>query len=400
MRIKKETIPKGWELKKISDMLSYERPDKYIVKSVAYNKNYQTPVLTANKSFILGYTDEEFGIYKDTPVIIFDDFTTDSKFVDFPFKVKSSAIKILKPKTKEVNLKFVFEKIKSINFPIGNHKRYYISEYQDLDILVPKRKKEQNKIAEILSKVDEDINKTEEVIKEIEKLKKGLAKELFVRGIGHKKFKKSELGEIPIEWEVTTIKKSRIKLVDGDRGVNYPKLKDFSKKGYCVFLNNKNIKNDRFVFDECNFVSKEKDENLRKGKLERDDIILTSRGTVGNVAYYNSLILYENIRINSGMLIFRHGENYDPLFLYKLMSGYFMKKKYKEMGSGSAQPQLPIKSIELIKIPLLPTDEQRQIAKIISSIDLKIEINKEIKNKLIQLKKGLMNDLLSGEVRV
>ena len=128
---KQEIIPKNWQIKKISDLLDYERPDKYIVKSTAYSDKYKTPVLTANKSFVLGFTDEDFGIYDNVPVIIFDDFTTDSKYVDFPFKVKSSAIKILKAKNKNVNLKFVYEKIKSIKFPVGNHKRYYISEYQN-----------------------------------------------------------------------------------------------------------------------------------------------------------------------------------------------------------------------------------------------------------------------------
>src|SRR3989338_8142391 len=91
----KQNIPKGWQEKQIKDLLNYERPDKYIVESDRYI-NQGTPVLTANKSFILGYTDEKGGVYKDVPVIIFDDFTTDSKFVDFPFKVKSSAIKINK----------------------------------------------------------------------------------------------------------------------------------------------------------------------------------------------------------------------------------------------------------------------------------------------------------------
>ena len=135
MTTKTKTIPNGWQKKQIKDLLDYERPDKYIVESTNYEDS-GTPVLTANKSFILGYTKEDFGIYKDVPVIIFDDFTTESKFVDFPFKVKSSAIKILKCKDKKTNLKFVYELIRSINFSVGNHKRYYISQYQNLDILV------------------------------------------------------------------------------------------------------------------------------------------------------------------------------------------------------------------------------------------------------------------------
>ena len=199
-----KTIPKGWEVKKFRDLLDYERPDEYIVKSTDYSESVGTPVLTANKSFVLGYTDENFGIYKDVPAIIFDDFTTDSKYVDFPFKIKSSAIKILKNKDQNSDLKFLYEKIKSIKFPVSNHQRYYISQYQELEIVLPK-KDEQRKIVEILESVDSEIEKTDHVIAATEKLKKGLMQQLFTRGIGHTKFKKTEIGEIPEQWSVKKV---------------------------------------------------------------------------------------------------------------------------------------------------------------------------------------------------
>src|SRR5690606_14898542 len=109
----------------------------WIVQSTEYQENGDTPVLTANKSFVLGYTGEDFGIYKNLPVMIFDDFTTDFKYVDFPFKVKSSAIKILKARKPETNLVFVAERMRLIEFLTGEHKRYYISEYQHLELPVP-----------------------------------------------------------------------------------------------------------------------------------------------------------------------------------------------------------------------------------------------------------------------
>jgi len=115
-----------WEVKTLEDILDYERPDNYIVTDTNY-QNDGTPVLTANKSFVLGYTKEEFGIYNNLPAIIFDDFTVDSKFVDFPFKVKSSAIKILTPSKKD-DLKFIYELISQIKFNAKEHKRHYISE--------------------------------------------------------------------------------------------------------------------------------------------------------------------------------------------------------------------------------------------------------------------------------
>jgi len=259
---------------------------------------------------------------------------------------------------------------------------------------------EQRKIAAILSTVDEDIEKTDNIIEQTEKLKRGLMQKLLTKGIGYKKFKKTKLGEIPEEWEVVKIKDSGIKLIDGDRGVNYPKLKDFSTKGYCLFLSNKNIKNNKFIFDQCSFVTKEKDEALRKGKLKRGDIVLTTRGTVGHVAYYNRDVPYNNIRINSGMLIFRCTDNYSPLFLYKLFSSSYMKDKFISMGSGSAQPQLPIGSLKIIDIVLPPIREQKIIAQMAVSIDKKIDTNNMIKKELTLLKKGLMQDLLSGKVRV
>lgn len=396
--IKDLNIPKQWERKKIRDLLAYERPDAYIVESDQYTGEGKIPVLTANKSFILGYTDESIGIYKNTPVIIFDDFTTDSKFVDFPFKVKSSAIKILKNK-KGTDLRFIYEKMKSINFPTGNHKRYYISEYQNMEVAVPSYE-EQKSIAKILATVDNEISKIDEIISQTEKLKKGLLHDLFTKGIGHNKYQKTKIGNVPEDWNVVAIKDAPIELIDGDRGVNYPKLSDFSSGGYCLFLNNKNIKKDRFVFSDIQFVSREKDESLRKGKLERLDVVLTTRGTVGNIAFYDDSISFENIRINSGMILLRACEELSPVYLYHLMKSPFMKKRYAEVSSGSAQPQLPIRSLQQIYIPIPLKDEQEKIVEISQSIDEKISINIHYKETLTKLKKGLMSDLLSGKVRV
>lgn len=110
-------------------MLSYEQPTNHIVKDTNYNSEYETPVLTAGKSFILGYTDEKENIFSELPVIIFDDFTTESKFVDFPFKVKSSAMKILHINTDLVLPKFVFYLMQATQIDHDNHQRYWISTY-------------------------------------------------------------------------------------------------------------------------------------------------------------------------------------------------------------------------------------------------------------------------------
>ena len=124
-----EKLPSGWVVTNFETLLSYEQPTNYIVKDTNYKSKYETPVLTAGKSFILGYTDEKENIFSELPVIIFDDFTTESKFVDFPFKVKSSAMKILHINTDLVLPKFAFYLIQATQIDHDNHQRYWISTY-------------------------------------------------------------------------------------------------------------------------------------------------------------------------------------------------------------------------------------------------------------------------------
>lgn len=129
-------MPAGWVVCRLEDIVDYEQPTTYIVDSTNYNDTYPIPVLTAGKSFIIGYTNEVKGIYSHLPCIIFDDFTTDSKLVDFPFKVKSSAMKILQVK-KDIEIDFV-AMFMSVTRLIGDtHKRYWISEYSKLPIPIP-----------------------------------------------------------------------------------------------------------------------------------------------------------------------------------------------------------------------------------------------------------------------
>lgn len=167
-----------WKPKKLSELLDYEQPVNYLVKNTEYNPSTGIPVLTANKSFILGYTDEYEGVFENVPVIIFDDFTTASRFVTFPFKIKSSAIKILKPKTKEVDLRFVFEKIQRIQFPLGDHKRYYISEYQNILIDTPSPG-EQKEISRVIIDMDSEIETLQQQLSKYKLMKEGMMQDLL-----------------------------------------------------------------------------------------------------------------------------------------------------------------------------------------------------------------------------
>ena len=132
-----EKLPKGWVVTNFETLLSYEQPTNYIVKDTNYKNEYKTPVLTAGKSFILGYTNEKDNIFSELPVIIFDDFTTESKFVNFPFKVKSSAMKILHINTDFVLPKFVYYLMQATEIDHENHQRYWISTYSQEIVGLP-----------------------------------------------------------------------------------------------------------------------------------------------------------------------------------------------------------------------------------------------------------------------
>ena len=143
-----ENLPDGWGVCRLEDIVDYEQPTAYIVNSTSYNDSYPIPVLTAGKSFIIGYTNEEKGIYSKLPCIIFDDFTTDSKFVDFPFKVKSSAMKILQVR-KGIEIEYVAMFMNTTRIIGDTHKRYWISEYSKLTIPIPP-KAEQKRIVDTI----------------------------------------------------------------------------------------------------------------------------------------------------------------------------------------------------------------------------------------------------------
>lgn len=169
-----------WKEKKLGEILDYEQPTNYIVESTEYKDEYIIPVLTAGKTFILGYTNETEGIFKSSnlPVIIFDDFTTTSQFVDFSFKVKSSAMKILKAK-KNIDIKLIYEVMQFIKYEIGGHGRHWISKYSKIKIKLPSFP-EQQKIAAFLTSVDKLLESKQQQIAKAEEWKKGLMQGLFV----------------------------------------------------------------------------------------------------------------------------------------------------------------------------------------------------------------------------
>ena len=155
-------------------------------------------------------------------------------------------------------------------------------------------------------------------------------------------------------------------IIDGDRGKNYPKSDELFDEEYCLFLNTKNVTKNGFSFITNQFITETKDKLLRKGKLERYDIVLTTRGTVGNVAYYDESIKYKHLRINSGMVILRPKK---PNLNQKFIIHVLRNNNYSRVISGSAQPQLPITKLKKILLPLPPLSLQNEFADFVAQVD-------------------------------
>lgn len=174
-------------------------------------------------------------------------------------------------------------------------------------------------------------------------------------------------------------------IIDGDRGKNYPTIDDFSETGYCLFLNAKNVTAKGFNFESCMFITREKDKILRKGKLLRGDVVLTTRGTIGNLAFYTDDISFENMRINSGMVILRmNKEIVNEVYFIEQFKMQLTDIKNK-IASGSAQPQLPISTMNKINVLVSDINLQNQFADFVKQVDKsKAAVQKELdKTKML-----------------
>ena len=160
-------------------MLTYEQPSKYLVTNTEYEKS-GVPVLTAGKTFVLGYTSDTFGLYTDLPVIIFDDFTTESKFVDFLFKAKSSAMKMLNTaRDMDVDIKFVYETMKNIRYRVENHQRHWLSVFSKITIKIPSIS-EQRAIASYFTTLDRQISLQTQRLEKLKQIKAACLENMFV----------------------------------------------------------------------------------------------------------------------------------------------------------------------------------------------------------------------------
>lgn len=225
-------------------------------------------------------------------------------------------------------------------------------------MLIPQRSlQEQKRIVCELSKVQSIISARQQQLQKLDELVKSRFVEMFGDPV------RNSMG-LPTE-PMTTV----CAIIDGDRGKNYPKQDEFSDTGYCLFLNAKNVTATGFSFENRMFITKEKDNALHNGKLERGDVVLTTRGTLGNLAFYDDSVPFENVRINSGMVILRMNKS--------VMTEVFFMEQFKlqlqsikgKIASGSAQPQLPISTMNKIRILLAPMALQEQFAAFVEQTD-------------------------------
>ncbi len=256
----------------------------------------------------------------------------------------------------------------------------------------PNSLKEQQKIASCLSSLDELIIAEEQRLDQLSEHKKGLMQNLFPQE--GENVPKVRFKEFEDDW-VKTPFSSNILVIDGDRGDNYPKAEEYSSNGYCVFLNAKNVTKNGFAFNEIQFITKEKDKLLRKGKLSRNDIVLTTRGSLGQFAFYDETVPFENVRINSGMVILRLKNNeIDSDFLYNFCRSETIQSTIQAQSFGNAVQQLTVAVINNFTL-FHPKSikEQQKIASCLSSLDELIQAQTGRIEELKEHKKGLMQKL-------
>ena len=190
------------------------------------------------------------------------------------------------------------------------------------------------------------------------------------------------------KWEKVTLEKGGIIIEDGDRGKNYPKSSEFSDSGYCIFLSTNNLIDDKVDINSCDYISEERDSLMGKGKVKKNDILLTTRGNgLGKLGLYKYSI---PARINSGLVIIRSNNKIlDNKFLYYMLRSNIGKNQFKSLSSGSAQPQLPIKDLKKLVVSIPPMEEQKRISFIMEILDEKIETNNEINKKLEEMAQAI-----------
>ena len=370
-----------WETKRIGDLLTYERPDRYIVQHDEYVERGDAPVLTANKSFVLGYTNETFGVCVDFPVIIFDDFTVDCKYVTFPFKVKSSAIKLLRSKN-GVDLRYMFERMQLIDFPVSDHRRYYISDYQNVKIALPTYD-EQVSIAEALSDMDELIESLESLIAK-KRVVKTAAMQRLLTG-------KTRLPGFSGTWERTALGK----ISDIKNGSTPSTEISTYWNGRIPWCTPTDITDTpgKYLFATERNITQEGLASCTASLLPVGALLLCSRATIGEIKIAGSQVC-----TNQGFKSLVCKDEVSNEFIYYLL--VTLKSKLIERAIGSTFLEIGKHEVASLEVNLPPLDEQRAVAAILSGMDTEIATLEQRCEKARAIKRGMMQQLLTGKIRL
>ena len=369
---------------KIDDVLKYEQPTKYIVETENYDDSYNTPVLTAGKSFLLGYTNEEKGVFNEVPVIIFDDFTTSFHFVDFPFKVKSSALKILKAVKDKADIKYLYYKMQTIKFEAEQHKRYWISKYSQIEIPLPSIATQQ-RIAAILDQADAIIQNNRAIVQKYDALTQSLFLDMFGDPV------KNEKG-----WEKNNCR-NILKVIGG--GVF--KSSDYVKNGIPLIRIgsvNKGYFDDR----ETVFIPETYIKTHKKYLVYPNDLLITLTGTVGKNDYGNVFKLgndYEKYYLNQRVAKFEINETkIDSVFFEFYLKQNEIKKLLTSVSRGVRQANISNEDIYNLEIILPSINLQNQFAERVAMIEAQKQQAQLELAKSEELFQSLLQRAFKGEL--
>jgi type I restriction enzyme, S subunit len=386
-------IPDGWErtkLEKLCDILDHKRIPIAKSKRVSGNIPYYgaTGLLDYINDFIF---DEEL-------LLVGEDGADWSSFANTSYAIRGKSwvnnhAHVLR--CSKCNSIFLREYLNMNNLEkyINGTTRGKLNQenLRKIDVLIPKSEIEQQKIADILSKVDEQIDFTEKIIDKTEELKKGLMRKLLTKGIGHAKFKKTELGEIPEEWEVVKI---GLLLDDMYSGGTPSTKKETYWNGDIPWMTSVNINSDIEISKGQKNISIDGVENSSTKIVPKDNILFVTRVGLGKVAI-NKIDIAINQDI-TGLIVNKNKTDLKYLF-WQL---YLLSRKIQKKSQGTTIKGILKKDLFNTKVAIFNMQEQIKIGSILSKVDEQIQDNKKELNNLKELKKGLMQDLLTGKVRV
>ncbi len=397
-RLLQTLAPKGVEFRKLGEVLEYDQPNKYCVTSKEFDKSYPTPVLTAGKTFILGYTNEKDNIYqasKSSPVIIFDDFTTATQWVDFPFKVKSSAMKILLPKNPTINIRFIFFYMQTIPYNIsGEHTRQWISRYSQLEVPIPPLEIQQEivKILDAFTELNTELNTELKARKKQYQYYQNMLLDFKDAKQSHKDAKMSaKTYPKRLKTLLQTLAPKGVEFRKmGDigeyiRGVTYKKNQEINNLecGIKVLRANNITLSNHLNFEDIKVINK--NVKIRKEQyLKKNDILICagsgSSEHIGKVAFINTDFDY----VFGGFMGVIRIREVNSRFVYHIFTSNIFKQYLEKSLNTTTINNLNANILQNFLIPIPPLEIQQEIVKILDQFsalttDLLAGIPAEIK---------------------